>query len=205
MKIVRHTRIGAPRRTKTLEVALSTLRGEAQNGAVQIANSRLRNEIGFLHLFGGHTDLQLADTISERGLVSPPNLLRHTHPTISRGRVAKARSDEAHHTAHRRGESRIGSDLLTLIRGERFAGGVEQLDTVLTLAIRASVVVVEHRLRARTITDGFAGQVVAIDATHDRVRKGASGNVTRAKLAIGGLAHGYQYTRRGRTLQTLLF
>jgi hypothetical protein len=34
------------------------------------------------------------------------------------------------------------------------------------------------------------------------VREGANGDKTRIERS---LAHGYQYTRRGRTLQTLLF
>ena len=202
MEIVRHTR---PTLTVSLsersEILLRSLNADANDRLEESTNSVLFDVIGVAVGLSDGRDFDLSDTVSEASLIPIPKL--HSL-TLATNIVAPALAthENLHHAANRRSESRIGSDLLTLICGERFGGGREQLDSVLALHVRASVVAEESGLRAHSIRLRAATNHIAIDAAHDRVHDGANGNETRVERS---LAHGYQYTRRGRTLQTLLF
>ena len=201
MQIVRHRTLTLEHFTQPAEVLLRSLGAESDDGPVKGANSALLNHASITLELGIRRHFDLSDTVSDASLIPVPKL--HS-PTLAVNIVAPAFAthENLHHAAHRRSESRIGSDLLTLIRSKRFRGRREQLDPVLALHVGPRIVAEERGLRAHSIRLGTATNDVVIHAAHDRVREGANGDETRIERS---LAHGYQYTRRGRTLQTLLF
>ena len=155
-----------PERTIT---DLRTLDAQTDESEVHTANAGVHHfavdphGIGFAIERVGH--FRLADSVGQTSLIPP-----------QRFGVERTNDLHLHHAAHRRSESCIGGDLLTLESGKRFTRSLEQLDSVLALHVRARVVTQEGGLRATPVFTQTAERVF-IDATHDRIGVGANGTI----------------------------
>lgn len=121
-------------------------------------------------------DFDLADSVGQTSLIPPHHDGADAHPHTVAIEAAHLQHRHLHHAPHRRREARFGCDLLTLVRGERFTRGAEQLDAVLAGVIRARIVAEEGGLRAASILADAADRVF-VNAAEGRVIVGANGTI----------------------------